>query len=766
MIVRRILLIIALLVLSVLIISGVPLNLEHLEYLRDEFLIGTQAFTGYWIYTERQPDGSFKLVGAEGEGVTCIDDVARVAVFYLREIERSGMDDFFDSRARESLEFVMKLQDYDGDFFNFVFADGTINRHGPTSRKGGNWWTARAYWALSLGARVYSEYDDSYSEKLAASAHRAFRVLNSFVRNGLLHGYADMTSVMLLGASEYAEIHPESSVLDFIVASARALSERLVRSSGMLYGLFDEGKEEFNWNGWGSREIEALVAAYEVTGEELFLQTAIEAANTAVPMLMSLGPVYRISRNVLLFEQIAYAVEVHVNGLYRLFNVTGEENYGIMASILNSWFLGVNHLRVPMVGPNGEGYDGLERTHRNLNAGAESTISMLLSFQAVEELPEKMRVYSDERNYLRTPGYVIEAETMDFGLSPASTLRDGAASGGALVEFSDTILMRKDVTLPEVDYEVHVSLFRCTVEGEIEFSVRYGNDRGVEKVPVGPDRIVRIGEITGSGEQTRISISARIPPGKVMEIDQLILVPAVVGIYSEIQDSTILFNRSPEEKSGIEGHGSAVTDGDVLLVASKDDRKEAFYTEIIEREGFSHVIIDSLLNNKGMALPEERRQANFDNFGGVIGASYPQAEVERLLEDDLLYVNKIPFMISFGEKDNFRLKGQHIELSVEASKICFLGASEQGDYEEYVELLYEDGTTYMITLGLSDWCGISRFGEKVGASLPFRYDSAGNVERIQCRLYVQCYNIPQERLIGIRFPERVNMHIFAITFSD
>ncbi|MDP1142795.1 hypothetical protein, partial [Klebsiella pneumoniae] len=77
-------------------------------------------------------------------------------------------------------------------------------------------------------------------------------------------------------------------------------------------------------------------------------------------------------------------------------------------------------------------YDGLERTHRNLNAGAESTISMLLSFQAVQKLPEEIRGYSDERNHLRTPGYVIEAETMDFGLSPARILRDGSVSGGAL----------------------------------------------------------------------------------------------------------------------------------------------------------------------------------------------------------------------------------------------------------------------------------------------------------------------------------------------
>ncbi len=761
---KRLLLLTCFLIVSVLLTAGEIVNVDHLEFLRGEFSVKDQMVFGYWIYTDRQPDGSFKRVGAEGEGVTCVDDVARVAVFYLREIERKGIDPFLDSRARESLKFVLKMQDHDGDFFNFVFEDGTINKHGPTSRKGGNWWAARAYWALSAGARVYSEYDIEYSEILASAARRAFRVLNSYVEDGLLHGYADMTSVMLLGAAEYAALHRDEAVLAFIGASANALSNRLVRSPGLVYGLFDEGIEDFNWNGWGSREIEALVAAYEVTANEAFLDAAVEAAKTSVPMLLSLGPVYRISRNVVLYEQIAYAAEVHVNGLHRLFNATDEDIYGIMAAILNSWFLGMNHLRLPMVGPNGEGLDGLERTHRNLNAGAESTISMLLSFQAVERLPAAIRAYSSVGNSVRTPGYILEAETLDFGLSPAQIIRDGAASGGALVSFSDTLLLRTDILLPGVDYEVHVSLFRCPADIDLEFTVRYGAERVTERLAAGPNRIIKIGEIRGTGEAARLSVSARIPAGRSVEIDQLILVPAVVGIYSDNHESTMLFNRSLKERDGLLGMEYARAEGDPLFVPFDEERVERYAVELIDKNGVLHAVIDPLLNNKGMALPDERREANFDNFGGVVGASYPQREIERLLKDGLLFVDDVSFMMAFGEKDNFRLMGQRVNLSVEASQICFLGSSEQGDYEEYIELVYDDGSVHRILLGFSDWCGISRFGEKIAASLPFRYDNAGNVERIQCRLYVRCYNIPEGRLAGIGFPERVNIHVFAITF--
>ena len=55
-----------------------------------------------------------------------------------------------------------------------------------------------------------------------------------------------------------------------------------------------------------------------------------------------------------------------------------------------NWFLGKNHLGQIMYNPRTGGcYDGLEEDHINLNQGAESTVSYLLSRLTVEKYLRK-----------------------------------------------------------------------------------------------------------------------------------------------------------------------------------------------------------------------------------------------------------------------------------------------------------------------------------------------------------------------------------------
>jgi hypothetical protein len=61
-----------------------------------------------------------------------------------------------------------------------------------------------------------------------------------------------------------------------------------------------------------------------------------------------------------------------------------------------NWFLGANHLNQIVYNPRTGGcYDGLEETHVNLNQGAESSISYLLSRLAICRILE-----SDKGNYI------------------------------------------------------------------------------------------------------------------------------------------------------------------------------------------------------------------------------------------------------------------------------------------------------------------------------------------------------------------------------
>ena len=70
-----------------------------------------------------------------------------------------------------------------------------------------------------------------------------------------------------------------------------------------------------------------------------------------------------------------------------------DENYKNKMKIAFDWFLGKNHLHQIIYNPKTGGcYDGLEQNHVNLNQGAESTISYLLSRLAMENAVKPITV--------------------------------------------------------------------------------------------------------------------------------------------------------------------------------------------------------------------------------------------------------------------------------------------------------------------------------------------------------------------------------------
>jgi hypothetical protein len=78
-------------------------------------------------------------------------------------------------------------------------------------------------------------------------------------------------------------------------------------------------------------------------------------------------------------------------------------------------------------------------------------------------------------------------------------------------------------------------------------------------------------------------------------------------------------------------------------------------------------------------------------------------------------------------------------------------------------LVYEDGTTQIIPVSFSDWCGGPSTGEDIAFTFPSRYDNTGNLERIKCMLYYRCVETLDKPLKTIVFPQIPNVHIFAIT---
>src|SRR5258707_12725779 len=90
-------------------------NLAHLRFLTEPINVDGRAMALVHIYSEYP---KYQWVDAAGEGISAIDDVARAAVVYLWQYERTG--DAEDLKlARQCLDFVRYMQAPDCESYNF-----------------------------------------------------------------------------------------------------------------------------------------------------------------------------------------------------------------------------------------------------------------------------------------------------------------------------------------------------------------------------------------------------------------------------------------------------------------------------------------------------------------------------------------------------------------------------------------------------------------------------------------------------------------------
>ena len=141
------------------------INFSHLEHLTETITLNGQLVDIVHIYADYP---SYDWVDASSEGITCVDDVARAAIVYLRYFELSGDSSVINSTKR-LLRFVLALQADDGEFYNFIFSDGTINKQGRTSKKSFDFWAARGYWALAKAYKIFKSIDANFADELKTS---------------------------------------------------------------------------------------------------------------------------------------------------------------------------------------------------------------------------------------------------------------------------------------------------------------------------------------------------------------------------------------------------------------------------------------------------------------------------------------------------------------------------------------------------------------------------------------------------------------------
>lgn len=377
-------------------------NLDHLRFLTEPVTIAGRDMALVHIYSEYP---KYQWKDAAGEGLSAVDDVARAAVVYLWQYERTHEADLLDE-AKRCLEFVLYMQSDDGQFYNFVTdASGTINRTGNTSYLSLGWWAMRGFWALGEGVRVFNTVDPAYADRLAAAYLRTETALGATLKNygqiNHVHGYAipawigepDVTSIGLLGLTAYEQARPNPTTEHIMTQLADGLAQyHFGDDSTYPWGMHPvQANAPGLYHTWGAHMTSALVAAGMVLHRPDWIASAAADANSFLLRQLAFQRIRQIGPIPDRLGQIAYGTNMLVQTYALLYHATGEEKYARCAGLAASWYFGNNMAQAQMYFPaTGIVYDGISGPvswRVNQNSGAESTIEGLMSLIAIADIP-------------------------------------------------------------------------------------------------------------------------------------------------------------------------------------------------------------------------------------------------------------------------------------------------------------------------------------------------------------------------------------------
>jgi hypothetical protein len=359
------------------------------------------------IYSEF-PDYKFEI--EPNEGFTCVDDVARAMMI---DAIRLSDDEELQERYNFMAEFLLFMQAENGWFHNFIWHDLSINKTYRTSLAEPNWWSWRAFWALSN----YNGNDERLAEMSKLSCERLaeniFQLyLNQPLSTDIIEGVevpnwlplrtaGDQAAILILGLEAYYQ---------YINNDERALLVMEKLADGLLLTQKgDAGNFPFGaymswqnmWHAYGNPQSYAMLKAGQLLDRQGYIESALLEIDHFYPYLMeeNYQAYFRIKKSngnfeiieLQQFPQIAYGFRPMIWACVEAYNVTGEEKYLKRAEKIVAWFTGKNIANQQMYDPStGRCFDGIvSGTKVNMNSGAESTIEALLSLQAFDQIKQK-----------------------------------------------------------------------------------------------------------------------------------------------------------------------------------------------------------------------------------------------------------------------------------------------------------------------------------------------------------------------------------------
>lgn len=386
-------------------------NTNHLDHLYTSLTFADSIkAAGIYIYAEA-PD--YHLVADSDEGFTCVDDVSRAALVYLR-CKKFLTDTILQNKVFNLVRFILEMQSENGYFYNFLFGGNIINKEGKTSINKPNWWSWRALQTLTEAAPLIKRLDIQFAGQIDTAINKLVIKIKKDLTNlqqitkevkGITvpqwlpaGSGTDQASILILALINYCTVHNDEELRAFI----RKLSDGIIlmrHGDGTQFPYSCFFSWENVWHAYGCDQSYALIKAGKFLNDPNYITQALAEVDNFYPYLIKNG--MRSSFSIIKkgnefiavdekqFEQIAYGVRPMIFAAAEAYELTAREKYADIAGHLGAWFFGTNDANEIMYDKNtGRCYDGIIAAKKvNKNSGAESTIEALLALQKMEDYP-------------------------------------------------------------------------------------------------------------------------------------------------------------------------------------------------------------------------------------------------------------------------------------------------------------------------------------------------------------------------------------------
>ena len=302
-----------------------------------------------------------------------IDDNARALIAVAKHYQSTG--DKTDLILIETyLHFIVACQQEDGSFLNYMDLEGNfLDKNHDENLEDAN---GRAIWALGEFSAFGKLFDPFYIKMAEHSLNKSLKNISRFHSPRAI-------SFAIKGLYHYNSHKKEVRIKQLITNLADDLVSK-------YRGVADENWKWFEDSlTYGNSVLpEAMLYAHLATNSELFKKTAQSSFDFLLSVIFKNDQIKVISNqgwhikgksaNQFGEQPIDVAYSVMALGLF--YDVFKNKKYLDKMMVAFNWFLGKNHLHQIVYNPcTGGCFDGLEEKHVNLNQGAESTVSYLLS---------------------------------------------------------------------------------------------------------------------------------------------------------------------------------------------------------------------------------------------------------------------------------------------------------------------------------------------------------------------------------------------------